>query len=105
VCSTQNIYLTRDKVGKVLGIPVDKISIQYYEGSEIIRHSCHDDAAKQPLFCRKRLETGPGKFMRWTNTVGTTMAPLISLRSALESMSMAISWRMSTTGPSISGED
>jgi CO/xanthine dehydrogenase Mo-binding subunit len=29
VCSTQNVYLNRDKVGKVLGIPVDKIMIQY----------------------------------------------------------------------------
>ncbi len=66
VCSTQNIYLTRDKVGKVLGIPVDNIRIQYYEGSGTFGHSCHDDAAEAAAI----LSQAVGKpvrvqFMRW----------------------------------------
>jgi len=50
----------------VLGIPVDKISIQYYEGSGTFGHSCHDDAAEAAAI----LSQAAGKpvrvqFMRW----------------------------------------
>jgi nicotinate dehydrogenase subunit B len=66
ICSTQNVYLTRDKIAKVLGIPVDKISIQYYEGSGTFGHSCHDDASEAAAV----MSQAAGKpvrvqFMRW----------------------------------------
>jgi nicotinate dehydrogenase subunit B len=66
MCSTQNIYLTRDKIAKVLSVPIDKISIQYYEGSGTFGHSCHDDAAEAAAI----LSQAVGKpvrvqFMRW----------------------------------------
>ena len=65
-CSTQNIYLTRDKIAKVLAVPVDKVSIQYYEGSGTFGHSCHDDVAQAAAI----LSQAAGKpvrvqFMRW----------------------------------------
>jgi len=33
MCSTQNIYDSRNKVAQVLGMPVEKVAIRYYEGS------------------------------------------------------------------------
>jgi CO/xanthine dehydrogenase Mo-binding subunit len=66
MCSTQNIYLTRDKVAKVLGMPVDKVGIQYYEGSGTFGHSCHDDAAEAAAILSQ--EVGKPvrvQFMRW----------------------------------------
>jgi nicotinate dehydrogenase subunit B len=66
MCSTQNVYLTRDKIAKVLGIPVEKISIQYYEGSGTFGHSCHDDAA-QAAAVMSQMAGKPVRvqFMRW----------------------------------------
>jgi nicotinate dehydrogenase subunit B len=66
ICSTQNIYLTRGKIAKVLAMPVEKIKIQYYEGSGTFGHSCHDDAAEAAAI----LSQAAGKpvrvqFMRW----------------------------------------
>ena len=66
MCSTQNIYLTRDKVAEVLGMPVDKVGIQYYEGSGTFGHSCHDDAAEAAAILSQ--EVGKPvrvQFMRW----------------------------------------
>jgi nicotinate dehydrogenase subunit B len=66
VCSTQNVYLTRDKIAKVLEIPVEKVSIQYYEGSGTFGHSCHDDAAEAAAVM-SQVAGKPVRvqFMRW----------------------------------------
>jgi CO/xanthine dehydrogenase Mo-binding subunit len=66
LCSTQNVYLTRDKVAKVLGIPVDKVGIQYYEGSGTFGHSCHDDAAEAAAVMSQAVgKPVRVQFMRW----------------------------------------
>ena len=44
--STQDIYNSREMLAQVLGLPVDKIRVQYYEGSGTFGHSCHEDAAQ-----------------------------------------------------------
>src|SRR5579871_305737 len=46
LCSTQNIYDTRRKVAQVLGMPVEKVTVRYYEGSGTYGRSCYDDAAQ-----------------------------------------------------------
>ncbi len=66
MCSTQNVYLTRDKVAKVLGMPVEKIAIQYYEGSGTFGHSCHDDAAEAAAILSQEVGRPVRvQFMRW----------------------------------------
>jgi nicotinate dehydrogenase subunit B len=66
VCSTQNVYLTRDKVAKVLAMPVEKIAIQYYEGSGTFGHSCHDDAAEAAAILSQAVGRPVRvQFMRW----------------------------------------
>ena len=66
ICSTQNIYDTRNKIAQVLGLPVEKVAIRYYEGSGTYGHSCYDDAAQAAAI----LSQAAGRpvrlqFMRW----------------------------------------
>jgi len=44
--STQDIYNSRDMLAEVLGLPVAKVRVQYYEGSGTFGRSCYDDAAQ-----------------------------------------------------------
>lgn len=44
--STQDIYDTRGQLATVLGLPVDRIRVQYYEGSGTFGRSCYEDAAQ-----------------------------------------------------------
>ena len=44
--STQDIYNSRDMLAAVLGLPVDKVRVQYYEGSGTFGRSCYEDAAQ-----------------------------------------------------------
>jgi CO/xanthine dehydrogenase Mo-binding subunit len=44
--STQDIYNSRDMLAEVLGMPVEKVRVQYYEGSGTFGRSCYEDAAQ-----------------------------------------------------------
>jgi nicotinate dehydrogenase subunit B len=46
ISSTQDIYNTRDMLAQVLGLPVDKVRVQYVEGSGTYGRSCYDDCAQ-----------------------------------------------------------
>ncbi len=65
-CSTQDVYGTRGKLATMLGMPPDKVRVQYYEGSGTYGHSCYDDVALGAAV----LSQAAGKpvrlqFMRW----------------------------------------
>ena len=66
VCSTQDVYGTRTSLARVLGLPVDKVRVQYYEGSGTYGHSCYDDVA-QAAGLLSQLAGKPVRlqFMRW----------------------------------------
>jgi len=66
ICSTQDVYATRTNVARVLGLAVEKVRVQYYEGSGTYGHSCYDDVAEAAAILSQRA----GKpvrlqFMRW----------------------------------------
>jgi CO/xanthine dehydrogenase Mo-binding subunit len=66
MCSTQDIYSLRTAIGRILGMPANRIRVQYYEGSGTYGHSCHDDAAEAAAILSK--EVGKPvrlQFMRW----------------------------------------
>ena len=66
MCSTQNVYETRNKIAETLQMPADKVTIRYYEGSGTFGHSCYDDAAQAAAVMSQ--EAGAPvrvQFMRW----------------------------------------
>src|SRR5262249_61986048 len=44
--STQDIYNSRDMLAQVLGLPIEKVRVQYVEGSGTFGRSCYEDAAQ-----------------------------------------------------------
>jgi CO/xanthine dehydrogenase Mo-binding subunit len=66
ICSTQDVYTTRNTLAGVLGLPPTKVRVQYYEGSGTYGHSCYDDAA-QAAAILSQLAAKPVRlqFMRW----------------------------------------
>jgi len=66
ICSTQDVYATRNTLATVLGLPAQKVRVQYYEGSGTYGHSCYDDAA-QAAAILSQLAGRPVRlqFMRW----------------------------------------
>jgi nicotinate dehydrogenase subunit B len=65
-CSTQDVYGTRTSISRILNMPLDKVRVQYYEGSGTYGHSCYDDVAQAAAI----LSQAAGKpvrlqFMRW----------------------------------------
>jgi CO/xanthine dehydrogenase Mo-binding subunit len=64
--STQDIYNSRDMLAEVLGLPVDKVRVQYVEGSGTFGRSCYEDAA-QAAAVMSQVVGKPVRvqFMRW----------------------------------------
>ncbi len=66
MCSTQNIYATRAQLSGVLGIPVGKVRVQYYDGAGTYGHSCYDDAAQAAaILSQAAAKPVRVQFMRW----------------------------------------
>jgi nicotinate dehydrogenase subunit B len=66
MCSTQDVYGTRNTLSRVLNLPVEKVRVQYYEGSGTYGHSCYDDVAQASALL-SQLAGKPVRlqFMRW----------------------------------------
>src|SRR5581483_1655345 len=66
MCSTQDVYGTRNGLSRLLGLPAEKIRVQYYEGSGTYGHSCYDDVAQAAVLL-SQLAGKPVRlqFMRW----------------------------------------
>ena len=66
ICSTQDVYGTRNTLAPILGLPPQKVRVQYYEGSGTYGHSCYDDVA-QAAAILSQLAGKPVRlqFMRW----------------------------------------
>ena len=64
--STQDIYNTRAMLAVVLGLPVEKVRVQYYEGSGTFGRSCYDDAAQAAAVMSQAVgKPVRVQFMRW----------------------------------------
>jgi CO/xanthine dehydrogenase Mo-binding subunit len=66
MCSTQDVYGTRNSLSRLLGLAMEKVRVQYYEGSGTYGHSCYDDVA-QAASLMSQLAGKPVRlqFMRW----------------------------------------
>jgi CO/xanthine dehydrogenase Mo-binding subunit len=54
-CSSQNIYAQRFALAQVLGLPPDKIRVQYYAGSNTYGNSCYGEAANAAAVLSKEV--------------------------------------------------
>jgi CO/xanthine dehydrogenase Mo-binding subunit len=85
--STQDIYNSRDMLAPVLGMPVAKIRVEYYEGSGIFGHGCYEDAA-QAAAIMSQLAGRPVRvqFMRWDELGWDNYGPahLADVRAAID---------------------
>jgi nicotinate dehydrogenase subunit B len=64
--STQDVYASRELLAAVLELPVERVRVQYHEGSGTFGHSCYEDASQAAAI----LSQAVGKpvrvqFMRW----------------------------------------
>jgi CO/xanthine dehydrogenase Mo-binding subunit len=66
MCSTQDVYATRNNISRILSIPLEKVRVQYFEGSGTYGHSCYDDVAQASAIL-SQLAGKPVRlqFMRW----------------------------------------
>ncbi|HLH94125.1 MAG TPA: molybdopterin cofactor-binding domain-containing protein [Xanthobacteraceae bacterium] len=66
ISSTQDVYNSRRMLADTLGLPPEKIHVQYYEGSGTFGHSCYEDAA-QAAAIMSQVVGKPVRvqFMRW----------------------------------------
>ena len=66
LCSTQDIYASRKMLADLLGMPAERVRVQYYEGSGTYGHSCYEDAP-QAAAVMSQLVGRPVRvqFMRW----------------------------------------
>jgi CO/xanthine dehydrogenase Mo-binding subunit len=66
ISTTQDIYGTRTSLTRVLGLPAEKIQVQYQEGASNYGHGCQDDVA-QAAAIMSQISGKPVRlqFMRW----------------------------------------
>lgn len=76
MCSTQDIYGTRNNIAGLLGIDAAQVRVQYFEGAGTFGHSCWDDAA-QAAAILSQLAGAPVRvqFMRWDEHGWDTYGP------------------------------
>jgi nicotinate dehydrogenase subunit B len=64
--STQDIYNSRAMLAEVLGLPVNKVRVQYHEGSGTFGRSCYEDAAQAAAVMSQAVgKPVRVQFMRW----------------------------------------
>jgi nicotinate dehydrogenase subunit B len=64
--STQDIYNSREMLAAVLGLPLEKVRVQYVEGSGTFGHSCYEDAAQAAAVMSQAVgKPVRVQFMRW----------------------------------------
>jgi CO/xanthine dehydrogenase Mo-binding subunit len=65
-CSSQDIYNARSMLSTVLGMPVEKILVQYYESSGTFGRSCYEDAAQAAAILSQAVGRPVRlQYMRW----------------------------------------
>ena len=66
MCSTQDVYGSRTSLARVLGLPPEKVRVQYHDGAGIYGHGCYDDVAQSAALL-SQLAGQPVRlqFMRW----------------------------------------
>ena len=94
-CGTQRVYDTRMQIARVLGIPADKVRVQYYESAGTFGRSCYDDAAQAAAIMAVALGSPVRvQFMRWDEHGWDNYGPahLAEVRAAVDSDGMLVAY-------------
>jgi nicotinate dehydrogenase subunit B len=64
--STQDVYASRKMLATLLGLPVERVRVVYYEGSGTYGHSCYEDAPQAAAIMSQAIGRPVRvQFMRW----------------------------------------
>ena len=87
LCSTQDIYASRKMLAALLGMPADRVRVQYYEGSGTYGHSCYEDAPQAAAVMSQAVGRPVRvQFMRWDELGWDNYGPaqLAEVRAAID---------------------
>jgi nicotinate dehydrogenase subunit B len=66
ISSTQDVYNSREMLAAALELPIEKVRVQYVEGSGTFGHSCYEDAAQAAAVMSQAVgKPVRVQFMRW----------------------------------------
>ena len=85
--STQDVYNARDMLARVLGMPPEKVRVQYYEGSGTFGRSCYEDAAQAAAIMSQAVGRPVRvQYMRWDEHGWDNYGPahLAEVRAAVD---------------------
>jgi nicotinate dehydrogenase subunit B len=108
MCSDQGIYQTRNGVARVTGLPIEKIRVQYYAGSNTYGSSCYRDAAQAAAILSQeagrpvRLQFSREDEFGWDNY---GPAHLADLRAAVDANGKLLAYEYKAWGHTAGGID
>jgi CO/xanthine dehydrogenase Mo-binding subunit len=85
--STQDIYASRTMLATLLGLPIERVRVQYYEGSGTFGHSCYEDAPQAAAIMSQAVGRPVRvQFMRWDELGWDNYGPaqLAEVRAAID---------------------
>jgi nicotinate dehydrogenase subunit B len=85
--STQDIYASRAMLATLLRLPVERVRVQYYEGSGTFGHSCYEDAPQAAAILSQAVGRPVRvQFMRWDELGWDNYGPaqLAEVRAAID---------------------
>jgi CO/xanthine dehydrogenase Mo-binding subunit len=85
--STQDIYASRRMLATLLGMPAERVRVQYYEGSGTFGHSCYEDAPQAAAIMSQEVGRPVRvQFMRWDELGWDNYGPaqLADVRAAID---------------------
>jgi nicotinate dehydrogenase subunit B len=85
--STQDVYASRKMLATLLGMPVERVQVQYYEGSGTFGHSCYEDAPQAAAVMSQEVGRPVRvQFMRWDELGYDNYGPaqLAEVRAAID---------------------
>jgi CO/xanthine dehydrogenase Mo-binding subunit len=93
--STQDIYNSRAMLAEVLGLPVNKVRVQYHEGSGTFGRSCYEDAAQAAAVMSQAVSKPVRvQFMRWDELGWDDYGPahLADVRAAIDASGKIVAY-------------
>jgi CO/xanthine dehydrogenase Mo-binding subunit len=85
--STQDVYASRQMLATLLGMPEERVRVQYYEGSGTYGHSCYEDAPQAAAIMSQEIGRPVRvQFMRWDELGWDNYGPaqLAEVRAAID---------------------